>query len=43
MTVPNAQFRRLYTATAASDLADGIGRVALPLAAAGYTRDPLLI
>lgn len=33
----------MYAATAASDLADGIGRVALPLAAAAYTRNPLLI
>lgn len=36
-------FAHMYAATAASDLADGIGRVALPLAAAAYTRNPLLI
>ncbi|GAB2464624.1 MFS transporter [Jatrophihabitans fulvus] len=38
-----ARFWRLYAATGASDLADGIGRTALPLAAAAYTRDPFLI
>jgi MFS family permease len=36
-------FWRMYAATAASDLADGIGRTALPLAAAVYTRDPVTI
>jgi MFS family permease len=37
------RFWRLYAATASSDLADGIGRTALPLAAATYTRDPVTI
>jgi Na+/melibiose symporter-like transporter len=36
-------FWRMYAATATSDLADGIGHTALPLAAATFTRDPLLI
>ncbi len=47
MTAPgralDTRFRRLVAATAASDLADGVSRTALPLAAAAYTRDPLLI
>jgi Na+/melibiose symporter-like transporter len=33
----------MYAATASSDLADGIGRTALPLAAAAYTRNPVTI
>lgn len=41
--VLGAAFWRMYAATAASDLADGIGRTALPLAAAAYTRDPVAI
>ncbi|MFN2561478.1 MAG: MFS transporter [Jatrophihabitans sp.] len=36
-------FWRMYLATASSDLADGIGRTALPLAAAAFTRDPVTI
>lgn len=36
-------FWRMYSATAASDLADGVARTALPLAAAAYTRDPIAI
>jgi Na+/melibiose symporter-like transporter len=36
-------FWRMYAATASSDLADGIGRAALPLAATSYTRDPFLV
>jgi MFS family permease len=36
-------FWRMYAATASSDLADGIGRTALPLAAASYTRDPVIV
>jgi MFS family permease len=36
-------FWRMYLATASSDLADGVGRTALPLAAAAYTRDPVTI
>lgn len=37
------RFWRMYAATAASDLADGVGRTALPLAAAAYTRNPMTI
>lgn len=37
------RFWRMYAATASSDLADGIGRTALPLAAAFYTRDPVVV
>ncbi|WP_448626067.1 MFS transporter [Geodermatophilus sp. URMC 64] len=36
-------FWRLYASSATSNLADGIGRVALPLLAASYTRDPVLV
>jgi MFS family permease len=36
-------FRRLYASSATSNLADGIGRTALPLLAASYTRSPVLI
>jgi MFS family permease/GNAT superfamily N-acetyltransferase len=36
-------FWRLFISSATSDLADGVGRVALPLLAATLTRDPLLI
>lgn len=43
MTTLGAGFWRMYSATAASNLADGIGRTALPLAAAAYTRDPLAV
>jgi MFS family permease len=38
-----APFWRLFVSSATSNLADGIGRVALPLLAASLTRDPLLI
>ena len=38
-----AAFWRLYLAGAASSLADGVNRVALPLLAAALTRDPVLI
>ncbi len=38
-----APFWRMYAASATANLADGIGRVALPLTAASYTRDPLAI
>jgi MFS family permease len=38
-----AAFWRMYAATAWSDLADGIGRTALPLAAASYTRNPVAV
>jgi MFS family permease len=37
------RFRRLYASSATSNLADGIGRTALPLLAASYTRDPVLV
>jgi MFS family permease len=36
-------FRRLFAASATSNLADGIGRTALPLLGATLTRNPLLI
>lgn len=36
-------FRKLWTAAAFSNLADGLGRTAVPLAATTLTRDPLLI
>ncbi len=36
-------FRRLFAASATSNLADGIGRTAVPLLAATHTRNPLLI
>jgi MFS family permease len=38
-----ARFWRLYASSATSNLADGIGRTALPLLAATYTRNPVLI
>ncbi|MDT4984649.1 MAG: hypothetical protein QOF95_2139 [Pseudonocardiales bacterium] len=37
------RFWRMYASSATSNLADGIGRTALPLLAATYTRSPLLI
>jgi MFS family permease len=39
----NDRFWRLLGASATSNLADGMGRVALPLLAATLTRDPVLI
>jgi MFS family permease len=36
-------FRRLFLASASSNVADGVIRVALPLLAAGLTRDPVLV
>ncbi|SDY76332.1 Fucose permease [Modestobacter sp. DSM 44400] len=36
-------FRRLFVASSASNLADGITRVVLPLLAARLTRDPVLV
>jgi MFS family permease len=36
-------FWRLYSSSATSNLADGIGRTALPLLATHYTRNPVLI
>lgn len=36
-------FWRLYSASAASNLADGVNRVALPLLAATLTRDPVAV
>lgn len=38
-----ADFRRLWTAAAFSNLADGIGRTAVPLIATTLTRDPFAI
>lgn len=38
-----SSFWRLFVSSATSNLADGIGRTALPLLAASFTRDPLLI
>ncbi|GIT79217.1 MFS transporter [Leifsonia sp. LS1] len=44
MTTPlGAGFARLWTAAIASNLADGIGRTAVPLIATTLTRDPALI
>jgi Na+/melibiose symporter-like transporter len=37
------RFWRLYASSATSNLADGIGRTALPLMAASLTRDPVLV
>ena len=39
----SAGFNRLWTAAIASNLADGIGRTAVPLVATTLTRDPALI
>ncbi|MCW2497017.1 MFS transporter [Jatrophihabitans sp.] len=39
----NQQFRRLYASSATSNLADGIGRTALPLLAASYTHNAVLV
>jgi MFS family permease len=38
-----ANFRRMYASSATSNLADGIGRTALPLLAASFTHDPVLV
>ncbi|MEJ7702849.1 MAG: MFS transporter [Geodermatophilaceae bacterium] len=43
MSTLGAPFWRLFVSSATSNLADGIGRTALPLIAASLTRDPLLI
>lgn len=43
MTGLGRNFWRLYGSSATSNLADGIGKTALPLLAAHYTRNPLLI
>lgn len=37
------RFWRLFSASATSNLADGIGRTALPLLATTYTRNPVLV
>jgi MFS family permease len=37
------RFWRLYASSATSNLADGVGRVALPLVAASYTHDPVMV
>lgn len=42
MSLPG-RFWRLYASSATSNLADGTGRTALPLLAASYTRDPVLV
>ena len=39
----SGRFRRFYGSSATSNLADGIGRTALPLLGASYTHSPLLI
>lgn len=38
-----SDFRRLWTAAAFSNLADGIGRIAVPLIATTLTRDPFVV
>ena len=43
MAALGATFWRLYASSATSNLADGIGRTALPLLAASFTRNPLAI
>lgn len=43
MSALPGRFWRLYASSATSNLADGIGRTALPLLAAVYTRNPVLV
>lgn len=43
MTGLPGRFWRMYASSATSNLADGIGRTALPLVAAFYTRNPVLV
>ena len=43
MKLLHAGFWRLYSSSPTSNLADGIGRAALPLLATHYTRNPVLI
>lgn len=43
MKAMDGGFWRLYSSSATSNLADGIGRAALPLLATHYTRNPVLI
>lgn len=43
MTGLPGRFWRMYASSATSNLADGIGRTVLPLLAASYTRDPVLV
>ena len=43
MTALPGRYWRFYASSATSNLADGIGRTALPLLAATYTRSPVLI
>lgn len=38
-----SEYRKLWTASAASNLSDGVGLVAAPLLAASLTRDPALV
>jgi MFS family permease len=43
VTALPGRFWRLYASSATTNLADGIGRTALPLVAASYTLDPVLV
>jgi Na+/melibiose symporter-like transporter len=43
VTALGSRFWRLYASSATSNLADGIGRTALPLLAASLTRDPVAV
>ncbi len=43
MTALEPRFWRLYASSATSNLADGVGRTAIPLIAASFTRNPVLI
>jgi MFS family permease len=43
VTALGSRFWRLYASSATSNLADGVGRTALPLLAASLTRDPLAV
>lgn len=43
MSALGARFWRMYASSATSNLADGIGRTAVPLLAASYTRNPVLV
>lgn len=43
MSALTGSYWRLYASSTASNLADGIGRTALPLLGATYTRNPVLI
>ena len=43
MTGLGSRFWRLYASSATSNLADGVGRAAVPLIGASFTRDPLAL